>query len=350
MMFASKKGLKQVMGNLPLTAELDWFIRRRGQAVRGFSLEELDAVLADWQAQAAGSPYLGRDGKKVFIFAELRYWIGHAALLGLGLAGLGHEVTLGFLPYGDWRKPVADFDLRQHNLYGRKVLSQAKPMLDVISLLDMPAADDLPAKLSEAVEAVSVRDVQYTEQVEEIDRQGELFKMRWERNQRAAAVMLRWLQENQPDVIILPNGLILEFGAIYETAQHLDIPAVTYEFGEQRERIWFSQQSPVMLQDSDALWQGRQAQPFSEAQLAQVQELFAARQGATLWQNFSRQWQEAPSEGSAQVRAKLGLGGRPVVLLAANVIGDSLTLGRQIFSGSMTEWLKRTLAYFAARP
>jgi hypothetical protein len=36
-------------------------------------------------------------------------------------------------------------------------------------------------------------------------------------------------------------------------------------------------------------------------------------------------------------------------LLAANVIGDSLTLGRQVFSCSMTEWLQRTVQAFAAR-
>jgi len=38
------------------------------------------------------------------------------------------------------------------------------------------------------------------------------------------------------------------------------------------------------------------------------------------------------------------------VLLAANVIGDSLTLGRQVFTESMTEWLERTVRHFAARP
>jgi hypothetical protein len=41
------------------------------------------------------------------------------------------------------------------------------------------------------------------------------------------------------------------------------------------------------------------------------------------------------------------LDGRPVVLLAANVIGDSLTLGRQVFTHSMTEWLERALLSFA---
>jgi capsule polysaccharide export protein KpsC/LpsZ len=50
------------------------------------------------------------------------------------------------------------------------------------------------------------------------------------------------------------------------------------------------------------------------------------------------------------VRANLGLDGRPLVLLATNVIGDSLTLGRQVFSDSMTEWLRRTAQFFAQQP
>jgi hypothetical protein len=80
-----------------------------------------------------------------------------------------------------------------------------------------------------------------------------------------------------------------------------------------------------------------------------VKDLFATRQAAGLFQNFYRRWQNLPAEGGAQVRAKLGLDQRPVVLLAANVIGDSLTLGRAAFTGDMSTWLRRTLAYFAAR-
>jgi hypothetical protein len=82
-----------------------------------------------------------------------------------------------------------------------------------------------------------------------------------------------------------------------------------------------------------------------------VRALFAARQRASLWENFARRWQGVPSEGGAQVRRVLGLtDSRPVVLLATNVIGDSLTLGRQVFSDSMSEWLERTVRFFIGRP
>ena len=54
----------------------------------------------------------------------------------------------------------------------------------------------------------------------------------------------------------------------------------------------------------------------------------------TCGRTSARRWQGVPSEGGEKVRPALGLDERPIVLLATNVIGDSLTLGRQVFSNS----------------
>ncbi len=133
-------------------------------------------------------------------------------------------------------------------------------------------------------------------------------------------------------------------------ARYAGIPVVTYEFGEQRGRIWLAQDAEVMRQETNNLWQRRQDKPLDSGQQEQIRSLFASRQRADLWANFSRRWQGQPSQGGEQARLDLGLNSRPLVLLAANVIGDSLTLGRQVFTKSMTEWLQRSVAYFAARP
>jgi hypothetical protein len=131
---------------------------------------------------------------------------------------------------------------------------------------------------------------------------------------------------------------------------------VTYEFGEQRQRIWLAKNSEVMRQNTSDLWSARSEKPLDEGQWEQIRALFASRQRADLWNNFSRRWQGVPMEGGEKIRLSLGLDNgdqairRPVVLLATNVIGDSLTLGRQVFSDSMTEWLERTVLYFARRP
>jgi hypothetical protein len=162
--------------------------------------------------------------------------------------------------------------------------------------------------------------------------------------------MLQHLTNRKPDVVVIPNGTILEFGALFQTARWLDIPVVTYEFGEQRERIWLARDAEVMRQDTTELWLARRDRPLQDRELTQVRELFASRQKASMWENFARRWQGVPSEGGEKACVALGLDHRPIVLLATNVIGDSLTLGRQVFSDSMTEWLVRTVEFFANRP
>lgn len=349
-MASVKHSIKQALGQLPLLPEMEWGLRRRGQPVAAFNLEDVKKALPEWTAQAAASPYRNREGKRVLLFGVMRYWVRHAALMGVTLAGLGHDVTLGFLPYSHWHKLENRYDLRLQNLYGKELLKQAEPLLSVLPLMDLNPTAELPDKLEKIVAEISRRDCQYTEQIEAVDTESWLYQHRLARNTFAARATSQWLRENRPEVVILPNGLILEFGVIFEVARHLNIPVVSYEFGEQRDRIWFSLNRPVMLQDTAAMWEGRKGSPFDEARFQQVQELFASRQQAGLWRNFKRRWQDIPVEGAEAVREKLGMDQRPVALLAANVIGDSLTLGRQVFSDSMTEWLKKTLDYFAAKP
>ncbi|HLF89069.1 MAG TPA: hypothetical protein VI451_09005, partial [Anaerolineales bacterium] len=80
-----------------------------------------------------------------------------------------------------------------------------------------------------------------------------------------------------------------------------------------------------------------------------IRTMFEARQGARVWQTFERQWQTADSKGAQQIRAELGLDERPLAFLPTNVLGDSLTLGRQLFMG-MTEWIRKNIAWFGDHP
>jgi hypothetical protein len=62
-----------------------------------------------------------RQGRKLLLFATLHYWVEQAAMVGLALRGLGYDVTVAYLPYGDWRKEINEFDLRRQDL--QKVLA-----------------------------------------------------------------------------------------------------------------------------------------------------------------------------------------------------------------------------------
>jgi hypothetical protein len=357
MKMVSKQDLKSLLGQIPLTAEAYWYLRQPGKPVTAeFTLDRLAASIPVWRAQVLGSDVYtsasrpsDSPARQIFIFATLRYWLEHATLLGMALAGLGNSVSLSYLPYARWQEPIDAFNLRRQDVYTEDVLAKASPLLNIVPLLRQPKAARLPAELQQAVELVSLRDTQYTLQVEQVSLDSDLYKLRLQRNQAAAGAAYSYFKRHTPDAIILPNGTILEFGVIYQVARFLGIPTVTYEFGEQCDRIWLAQNSEVMRQETTQLWHARQDQALNPEQLNQVRQLFSARQHASLWENFARRWQGVPSEGGAQVRQTLGLDQRPVILLATNVIGDSLTLGRQVFSDSMTEWLERTVGYFAAR-
>ncbi|HEX9028326.1 MAG TPA: hypothetical protein VF823_04055, partial [Anaerolineales bacterium] len=229
MSLVSKRAIKQVLGELPYTAEVYWRLRQQGKPLnKAFSLRQLEKSIPAWRSQAEAAARTARPGKKLLIFSTLRYWVEHATLLGLALAGQGHQVTLAYLPYASWRKPLNRFDLRRQNLYSRSVLCQAEPLLHSVSLLDVKGAGGpLPARLEQEVQAVSLRDAQYTLQVEDVDLESELYRLRLERNRQAARAALAYLSgENRPDVVITPNGSILEMGVVYQVARFLGIPVV----------------------------------------------------------------------------------------------------------------------------
>ena len=345
-----KETLKKILGEIPLTAELYWLLRQRGKGLNSrFSLRHVHEKSQELCAAAATLRSGKALGKNIYLFATLHYWIEMASLLGMGLASDGHRVTLGFLPYSDWKTPINRFDLRRQDVYTRKVLGELKEFVDPVSFIQVRQNLSLPEGLLSAVQEVTLYDIQYSSQVEEIDETTPLYQLRLERNTHAAIAAYNWLKAGKPDQLILPNGTIQEFGIVYRVARFLKIPVTTYEFSEQRQRIWLAQNDEVMRQNTNSLWEGRSDHILSEPQLERIKALFASRQQGALWENFTRRWQGGPGKGAAQVRAELNLDSRPVVLLATNVVGDSLTLGRQVFSRTMTEWISRTVQYFAGR-
>jgi hypothetical protein len=338
---------KDILTKIPYSVEL-YDALRRGRPRTRYNLEQLRAALPAAVEQvrplAAGAPR----GKKLLLFATLHYWVEQAAVIGLTLRGLGHDVTVAYLPYGDWRKDVHPFDLRRQDLYTRRVLAPLKGLVETVSLLDVPAAE-LPDELEKAVELVSAYDTMYTVQEETIDPASALYRLRLERNRSAARAAITLLHREQPDVVLIPNGTITELGAVYRAARHLGIDAVTYEFNDQREQVWIARNDEVMHQNTDALWAARGGHALEKEQQDQIEKLESARMGAKAFGKSSRKWQDVAAVGGEQIRRDLGLDARPVVLLATNVLGDSLTLGRNLFASSMAEWISCTVKYFAGR-
>lgn len=352
---ADKEKIKHTLGKLPWVSEAWWALRGKKKPWSShFKLEGLRGVLGGAVTDVRQLAMQNDHPKKVLVFASLHYWIEQAGLIALALAGQGHEVTLGYLPYADWDKPINDFDLRRQAAYAKEALKPAEEVMEVVSLLDTSVKRGkllgLPEETADIIEHVSRYDVMYTRQIETVDPEDPLYLLRMERNTRAALALYRWFSQESPDVVIVPNGTILEMGVAYAMARVMGIRAVTFEFADQRERIWLAQDSEIMSHDTTALWSALGNQPLPERAREKLVELFSARKKAITWGEFARQWQASPQRGSNEVREALGLDERPLALLATNVLGDSLTLGRQKISASMAEWVVKTIDWFAKRP
>ncbi len=344
--------LKELLGKIPYTAEIYWHLRQRdSDTTVGLNLSRLKASLPRWVEAAAEARKHAPAGKKVLVFGMIHYWIEYAALLSTALAGMGHRVTLATLPYAHWRKPENRFDVRRQEMYIRETLKAAEPLIRVVSLYNTNQTSHTPLSpdLITDLESRALRDTQYSLLKEEVEEGGELYERRLVRNRQALLAAMDLLRKEPVDAVITPNGSILEFGVVFEAARRLGIPVATFEFGEQNYRMWLAQNDDVMRQDTNALWQARGGIPLTDEEWQRVREMFAARQGARAWETFARRWQTAGSVGGQAVRSALGLDERPLAFLPTNVLGDSLTLGRQIFLG-MTEWVRRTIRWFGEHP
>jgi hypothetical protein len=295
--------------------------------------------------QAAHRP--DQPGKKIFLFGAQYYWIEYCTVLGLALSAMGHRITVGYLPYPKVFVRPTRSDIRRYNRYTRNVLQRLHPWLDSVSLIERGNEDALPKELELSVDVVSAYDIKYLLQDEEVDTQSPLYMIRWERNNLAVRAAYSWLKKDRPDLLLVPNSSVLEYGMAYRVARFLNIPAVTFEFSENREEIWLAQNDDIMRQNTDLLWQACCDISLTEKQRARIDEMETARMGARTFGKSDRLWQDVPRSGGAQVRQDLNLDDRPIVLLATNVLGDSLTLGRDLFSTNMADWILRTIRFFA---
>jgi len=346
--------LRNFLGELPLAAELDWWLRHasRNRARKDhYNLDRLQKSLPAAVEKTIPFANNAKPGKKILFFATLHYWVEQSAYISLVLAGQGHKVTLMTLPYSEWHKEMDKLTQRQRALHTRDALAALSPLVAHVSMLDLQPVSVLPSQLQADVEEISLWDAQYTLMREEVDMSNAgdraLYDLRIERNTFAARAALDWMQANKPDAVLVPNGLILEMGIVFRVARYLGIQGMTYEFNDQREQIWLAQDSSIMRQETDYLVEARCSQPMTDEMYQRLADLENARRGARVWGKSKRLWQYVSSQGAENTRKMLGLDSRPVVMIAANVLGDSLTLGRNVFAEPMSEWMTRTVQFFA---
>ena len=116
------------------------------------------------------------------------------------------------------------------------------------------------------IETVSYYDAQYTLQVETVDLESDIYKMRLlSEIIFAAEKFYALLEDTKPDAVIVPNGTIQELGAAYRVAKFAGVPVTTYEFSDQKDCIWMAQNSEIMRQDTtNDMGETRKNKPLTE--------------------------------------------------------------------------------------
>lgn len=346
----NKEVLLNVLHRMPGASKLEADLLFNKRPYPGFYLPKFgnDEVLKRWIAAVAKGQMKTKQAKKILLFATKGYWINYSAAVGLVLKSLGHEVELVYLPENRKYDRIADFEYARYIAYGKKLLAPLEEAISLVCYQDLALNEvALPEVLTEGAKQVALWDAQYKLQFEDVDVTSELFQWRLAKNLEAAKRFLPYLEDNRPDVVVVPNGLILEYGMLKRVCDLLKIPTTTYEFGEQRERMWLSQDESIMLMRTDAMWERVKTEPFTKAQKDTIEKMYVARRGADVFEQFARRWQSQPMQDEGKLREALGLDERPIGLMATNVFGDSLTLGRDVFTGGIQGWLEGTLDYFA---
>ena len=341
--------VKEVLGELPAIPETYQALIKNQSG--GFDLSRLTKELPTWMA-AAQATDASLPNSRVLVIGSLSWWIEFSSALAVLLSGRGCQVDFGFIPFWRWTDQLTSFDKRRQSAYMRSALA---PMERIIGLQDLSKGTGvrLAEGLQEQIERISRADVQYTVGREWLDsdpgsRDHRLFSLRMERNRAAALAMIDLVEREQYDVVVIPNGGILEFAAVRAAATWSGLRTVTFEFGEQRERIWIAQNDQVMRQDTSPLWDVCSKMELTSIELKRLADLNAARKSGQSWEQFKREWQASPATGARAVADALDLDlSKPVVLLCTNVMGDSLAIDREIFTEGMGDWLLETVRHFA---
>ena len=321
------------------------------QPADGYDLTRLAGELPSW-VEAAGVARPTLPPRQVLVVSSLSWWIEFTSALAAILAGRGCKVDFGFVPFRRWTDHVTTFDHRRQSAYLRSALSALEGLVELRDL-SFGAGPSLPLVLREELEEINRADVQYTVGREWLDlapntSDRELLDLRRARNEAAAQSTLELCDRYVYDAVIVPNGGILEFAAVRAAAEEAGAKVVTYEFGEQRERIWIAQNDLVMRQDTSPLWQVCSDIGLTGAQTDRMAELHQARRSGKSWAQFKREWQARSASGSKAVADQLGLDvTKPVILLCTNVMGDSLAIDREVFTEGMGDWLTETVRHFA---
>lgn len=293
---------------------------------------------------------------RILFFAIYPHWIDYSMAIATLLCGRGISVDFRWLgemtPLASYPRPAREsFWKRQAGMKGNTHL-HSRLLLQSLDRAELAPIDDRMKQCAQAQAQIDVSYLLKKERVnvleDPVDR--ETFAERYERNLRAIRLVTAAFRKQPFSRLLLGNGGVLEFGAVYRYFQSLDVPVTTFESVDIRNRIWIAHHESVVRADTSGLWKADEPHVVTPERRDRVLEIMKMRQTPDS-DKFVIPYQSVSPASARMIRKQMNLDEhRPTVLVCPNVPFDAVFYagGRQVFSG-MWEWLVETCRALALR-
>jgi hypothetical protein len=147
------------------------------------------------------------------------------------------------------------------------------------------------------------------------------------------------LDEHQPDVVVVLNGLFLFESITWALCRSRGIDVVTYERAFRKETLVFSRRAPAGFYDFSDAW-GESSRDLTPEEGAEIDNYLAVRRSGRA---FDQHW--GPGD-----EPEVGTGAGRLVTLFTNVTWDTAVLGRHCAFPDIQAWLDAAIHAFRDRP
>jgi hypothetical protein len=155
---------------------------------------------------------------------------------------------------------------------------------------------------------------------------------------RIARGIERALDDIEPDIIVLLNGLFLFEGIAWALAERRGIDVVTYERAFLKETLVFSRETPAGFYDFSADW-AKAARPLTDGENTELDDYLARRRQGGAFDQFWEFRERAVDRGTGRL-----------AVLFTNLTWDTAVIGRDAAFPGIRAWVDTVIEAFAARP
>ncbi len=156
------------------------------------------------------------------------------------------------------------------------------------------------------------------------------------------------LRREQPDIVVMTNGLFFAERIMLEVARRAGLEVVTYERGIPLETVYFDRNRPVVLFDLDDLWAKSKDRALSSEENRALDGYLGARAGGQvgnvdLWPRMEKDQQALLARLELRPDA-------PLAVVFTNVLWDSSFFKSDGAFTGMFDWLATTIRLFRDLP